>query len=89
MSDMYEVRPTPLHKIAVKLSTVTDEERLNEYLDNVKEKVIATWSDVSVDYSSIDEYVSELLDNNYLFDSGIVKIVTDVINITDVLKMGK
>ena len=81
MSDMYEVRPTPLHKIAVKLSTVTDEERLNEYLDNVKEKVIATWSDVSVDYSSIDEYVSELLDNNYLFDSGIVKIVTDVITV--------
>ena len=81
MSDMYEVRPTPLHKIAVKLSTVTDEERLNEYLDNVKEKVIATWSDVSVDYSSIDEYVSELLDNNYLFDSGIVKIVTDVLKV--------
>ena len=81
MSDMYEVRPTPLHKIAVKLSTVTDEERLNEYLDNVKEKVIATWSDVSVDYSSVDEYVSELLDNNYLFDSGIVKIVTDVITV--------
>ena len=79
MSDMYEVRPTPLHKIAVKLSTVTDEDRLNEYLDNVKEKVIATWSDVSVDYSSIDEYVFELLDNNYLFDSGIVKITTDVV----------
>lgn len=81
MSDMYEVRPTPLNKIAVKLSTVTDEERLNEYLDNIKEKVIATWSDVSVDYSSIDEYVSELLDNNYLFDSGIVKIVTDIIKL--------
>ena len=78
---MSEIKPTPLHKIAVKLSTVTDEERLNEYLDNVKEKVIATWSDVSVDYSSIDEYVSELLDNNYLFDSGIVKIVTDVIKV--------
>ena len=81
MSDMYEVRPTTLQKIAVKLSTVTDEERLNEYLDNVKDKVIATWSDVSVDYSSVDEYVSELLDNNYLFDSGIVKIVTDVITV--------
>ena len=81
MSDMSEIKPSPLHKIAVKLSTVTDEERLNEYLDNVKEKVIATWSDVSVDYSSVDEYVSELLDNNYLFDSGIVKIVTDVIKL--------
>ena len=81
MSDMYEVRPTTLQKIAVKLSTVTDEERLNEYLDNVKEKVIATWGDVSVDYSSVDEYVFELLDNNYLFDSGIVKIVTDVITV--------
>ena len=81
MSDMYEVRPSPLHKIAVKLSTVTDEERLNEYLDNVKDKVISTWGDVSVDYSSIDEYVSELLDNDYLIESGIVKIVTDVLKV--------
>lgn len=68
-----------LKNIQVKLSVVTDEERLNEYLDNLADKVIATWSDVSIDYSSIDEYVAELLDNNYLLDSGIVKIVQDVI----------
>ena len=59
--------------------TETDEDRLNEYLDNVKDKVLATWSDVSVDYNSIDEYISELLDNDYLIESGIVKIVIDVI----------
>lgn len=68
-----------LQNIQVKLSVVTDEDRLNEYLDNLADKVIATWSDVSIDYSSIDEYVAELLDNNYLLDSGIVKIVQDVI----------
>ena len=68
-----------LKNIQVKLSVVTDEERLNEYLDNLADKIIATWSDISIDYSSIDEYVAELLDNNYLLDSGIVKIVQDVI----------
>jgi len=61
--------------------TETDEDRLNEYLDNVKDKVLATWSDVSVDYNSIDEYISELLDNDYLIESGIVKIVTDVLKV--------
>lgn len=70
-----------LCNILVKLSTETDEDRLNEYLDNVKDKVLATWSDVSVDYSSIDEYISELLDNDYLIESGIVKIVTDVLKV--------
>lgn len=70
-----------LSNIIVKLSTETDEDRLNEYLDNVKDKVLATWSDVSVDYSSIDEYISELLDNDYLIESGIVKIVTDVFKV--------
>ena len=61
--------------------TETDEDRLNEYLDNVKDKVLATWSDVSVDYNSIDEYISELLDNDYLIESGIVKITTEVVQL--------
>lgn len=67
-----------MKNIIVRLSTLTDEVLLNEYLDNLNTKVEDTWSDVSVDYASIDEYIAELLDNDYLIESGIVKIVSDV-----------
>ena len=40
----------------------TDEYNINKHIDECLQKIEDTWSDVSVDYSSVEEYFLELVD---------------------------
>ena len=40
----------------------TDEEAINKHVDQCLQKIEDTWSDVSLDYSSVEEYFLELVD---------------------------
>lgn len=40
----------------------TDEYSINKHIDDCLQKIEDTWSDVSVDYSSVEEYFLELVD---------------------------
>ena len=40
----------------------TDEYNIDQHIDECLQKIEDTWSDVSVDYSSIEEYFLELVD---------------------------
>lgn len=68
---------TTLKGIKVSLSTKVDEEALNLYLDEIKSKVIDTWSDVKIDYTSIDDYLKELISVDHLLKSGIIEIIVE------------
>lgn len=63
--------------IKVSLSTKVDEEALNKYLDIINQKVIDTWSDVKVDYNSVEDYLKELISVDHLFESGIIEIIVE------------
>lgn len=39
-----------------------DEYSINQHIDQCLQKIEDTWSDVSVDYSSVEEYFLELVD---------------------------
>ena len=43
-------------------SIETDEDAINKHIDECLQKIEDTWSDVSVDYSSVEEYFLELVD---------------------------
>ena len=51
-------------KITGKLvaSIETDENAINKHIDECLQKIKDTWSDVSLDYSSVEEYFLELVD---------------------------
>lgn len=40
----------------------TDEYSINKHIDECLQKIEDVWSDVSVDYSSVEEYFLELVD---------------------------
>lgn len=40
----------------------TDEYNINQHINQCLQKIEDTWSDVSVDYSSVEEYFLELVD---------------------------
>ena len=40
----------------------SDEDAINQHIDQCLQKIEDTWSDVSVDYSSVEEYFLELVD---------------------------
>lgn len=40
----------------------TDEYSINKHIDGCLQKIEDTWSDVSIDYSSVEEYFLELVD---------------------------
>lgn len=40
----------------------TDKYSINQHIDQCLQKIEDTWSDVSVDYSSVEEYFLELVD---------------------------
>lgn len=52
------------NKITGKLlaSIETDEGAINQHIDKCLQKIEDTWSDVSVDYSGVEEYFLELVD---------------------------
>ena len=43
-------------------SIETDEYSINKHIDQCLQKIEDTWSDVSLDYSSVEEYFLELVD---------------------------
>lgn len=43
-------------------SIETDEDAINKHIDECLQKIEDTWSDVSLDYSSVEEYFLELVD---------------------------
>ena len=43
-------------------SIETNEDAINKHIDECLQKIEDTWSDVSVDYSSVEEYFLELVD---------------------------
>lgn len=68
---------TILKGVTVSLATKVDQESLNLYLDDIKQKVIDTWSDVSVDYNSVEDYLKELVSVDHLLETGIIEIIVE------------
>lgn len=68
---------TTLKGITVSLATKVDEEALNLYLDEIKQEVLDTWGDVKVDYTSIEDYLKEKIDVDYLIEKGIIEIIVE------------
>lgn len=68
---------TILKGVTVSLATKVNQEALNLYLDDIKQKVIDTWGDVSVDYNSVEDYLKELVSVDHLLKSGIIEIIVE------------
>ncbi|MBQ0111532.1 MAG: hypothetical protein KBT03_00210 [Bacteroidales bacterium] len=68
---------TTLKGITVSLATKVDEEALNLYLDEIEQEVLDTWGDVKVDYTSIEDYLKEKIDVDYLIEKGIIEIIVE------------
>lgn len=68
---------TTLKGITVSLATKVDEVALNLYLDEIKQGVLDTWGDVKVDYTSIEDYLKEKIDVDYLIEKGIIEIIVE------------
>lgn len=68
---------TTLKGIMVSLATKVDEEALNLYLDEIKQEVLDTWGDVKVDYTSVEDYLKEKIDVDYLIEKGIIEIIVE------------
>lgn len=68
---------TTLKGITVSLATKVDEEALNLYLDEIEQEVSDTWGDVKVDYTSIEDYLKEKIDVDYLIEKGIIEIIVE------------
>lgn len=54
-----------------------DEYNINQYIDQCLQKIEDTWSDVSVDYSSVEEYFLELLDIESWYDKSLFKVTLE------------
>ena len=52
----------------------TNEDAINKHIDECLQKIEDTWSDVSVDYSSLEEYFLELVDVDSWYEKGLFKV---------------
>lgn len=57
----------------------TDEYGINNHIDECLQKIEDTWSDVSVDYSSVEEYFLELVDVDSWYDKGLFKVSLELV----------
>ena len=51
----------------------SDEDAINKHIDECLQKIEDTWSDVPVDYSSVEEYFLELVDVDSWVGKGFIK----------------
>ena len=56
-----------------------DEYNINQHIDQCLQKIEDTWSDVSVDYSSVEEYFLELLDIESWYEKGLFKVTLEIV----------
>lgn len=57
----------------------TDEYSINQHIEQCLEKIEDTWSDVSMDYSSVEEYFLELVDVDSWYDKGLFKVSLELV----------
>lgn len=69
------------NKILGKLvaSIEADDYNINQLVDQCLQKIEDTWSDVSVDYSSVEEYFLELLDIESWYEKGLFKVSLELV----------
>lgn len=60
-------------------SIETDDYSINKHVDECLQKIEDTWSDVSVDYSSVEEYFLELVDVDSWYDKGLFKVSLELV----------
>ena len=56
-----------------------DDYNINQLVDQCLSKIDDTWSDVSVDYSSVEEYFLELLDIESWYEKGLFKVSLEIV----------
>ena len=56
-----------------------DEYNINQHIDQCLQKIEDTWSDVSVDYSSVEEYFLELVDVDSWYEQGLFKVSLEMV----------
>lgn len=56
-----------------------DEYNIDQHIEQCLEKIEDTWSDVSMDYSSVEEYFLELVDVDSWYDKGLFKVSLELV----------
>lgn len=56
-----------------------DEYSIDQHIEQCLEKIEDTWSDVSMDYSSVEEYFLELVDIDGWYDKGLFKVSLELV----------
>lgn len=56
-----------------------DEYNIDQHIDQCLQKIEDTWSDVSMDYSSVEEYFLELVDVDSWYDKGLFKVSLELV----------
>lgn len=56
-----------------------DEYNIDQHIEQCIEKIEDTWSDVSMDYSNVEEYFLELVDVDSWYDKGLFKVSLELV----------